>query len=66
MLSLNHNNAKGIHGTISSVLVMLIVPAYAGNQTRTQRTEWVTYDDPILGISVQYPEGWIIEESPSL
>lgn len=49
-----------------SVLVMLVVPAYSQNQTQTLQTEWVTYDDPILGISVQYPEGWIIEESPSL
>ena len=45
-----------------SILVVFIAPAYAQNQTQTQ--EWVTYDDPILGISVQYPVSWEPIEKP--
>ncbi|MGA6923358.1 MAG: PsbP-related protein [Nitrososphaeraceae archaeon] len=47
-----------------SALVMLVVPAYAQNQTQSQSQEWLTYDDPILGISVQYPKSWEPIEEP--
>jgi hypothetical protein len=44
------------------VISTLVTPVCAQNQTQTQ--EWSTHDDPILGISIQYPKGWEAEESP--
>jgi hypothetical protein len=37
---------------------------YAQYQTQTQG--WSTYDDPILGISIQYPKGWEPTEAPNM
>lgn len=31
---------------------------------RPNQTEWSTYDDQILGISIQYPKGWEVQEEP--
>lgn len=42
------------------------ISEYVDSQNQTQTLEWLTYDDPILGISVQYPKGWEIEELPSV
>jgi hypothetical protein len=53
---------KRFIAVILSILVIFIAPAYAQNQTQSQ--EWVTYDDPILEISIQHPKGWEVEESP--
>lgn len=51
-----------------SVLVSFLAPAYAQNQTQTenqtQTLTWSTYDDPILGISIQYLNGSDINEEP--
>jgi hypothetical protein len=49
---------RGFIAVIPLILVVFIAPAYAQNQTQIQQTEWVTYDDPILGITVQYPKSW--------
>jgi PsbP-like protein len=49
---------KGFIAVIISILAIFIAPAYGQNQTQSQSQEWVTYEDPILGISVQHPEGW--------
>jgi hypothetical protein len=52
-----------------SVLFFFVAPAYAQNQTQnqtqTQPKTWLTYDDPILGISIQHPEGWEVTEEPN-
>jgi hypothetical protein len=51
---------------ILSVLVIFVAPAFAQNQTQPQTPTWSTYDDPILGISIQYLNGSDIEEEPDL
>jgi PsbP-like protein len=53
-----------------SVVVVFVAPAYAQNQTnqtqmQPQTQAWSTYDDPILGISIQHPKDWKAEEEPS-
>jgi hypothetical protein len=45
-----------------SVLIIFVSPAYAQNQTQTQ---WLTYEDPILGISIKYPSDWEVTQEPN-
>jgi hypothetical protein len=52
-----------------SVFVVFVAPAYAQNQTnqtqmQPQTYTWSTYEDPILGISIQYLNGSDINEEP--
>jgi len=52
---------------ILSALVVFVAPAYAQNQTQTRTPiEWTTYEDPILGISIEYPKGWVTSEEPNV
>lgn len=69
-MKMNESNQapKKIIPVILSVLVIFVAPAYAQNQTQnqTQTPTWSTYDDPILGISIQYLNGSDIEEEPDV
>ena len=46
--------------------VMILTEVYAQNQPKHQPEKyWSTYEDQILGIKVQYPKGWEVEEIPN-
>jgi hypothetical protein len=49
-----------------AVIAVFVSPTYAQNQTHMQTQEWSTYDDRILGVSIQHPSGWEVEEEPNV
>ena len=59
-----YNSVKRVRSSIFVAVVVLVMPALAQNQNQTQQN-WSTYEDPILGISIEYPSSWKIEEEPN-
>lgn len=54
---------KGFVVVFLSVLVVLVAPALAQNQTQ----QWGTYENELMGISIQHPNDWEpIEDSNSV
>ncbi|MGB7558194.1 MAG: hypothetical protein WBM37_06690, partial [Nitrososphaeraceae archaeon] len=47
------------------VIFTLVTPVYVQGQNQTQIEEWTTYEDPILGISIQHPSEWEPIEEPN-
>ena len=47
------------------VMFTLVTPVYVQSQNQTQIEEWTTYEDPILGISIQHPSEWEPIEEPN-
>jgi hypothetical protein len=43
------------------LLPTLVAPAFAQEQE-----QWATYEDELLGISIQYPNGWKVEKAPNM
>ena len=41
-------------------LSMLLVPTFASNQ---QQSQWLTYDNSLLGVKMKYPANWTYEEN---
>jgi hypothetical protein len=47
-------------------LPLLLTNTYAQHQPQLQPEKyWSTYEDQILGIKIQYPKGWEVEEEPN-
>ena len=47
------------------VMFTLVTPVNVQGQNQTQIEEWTTYEDPILGISIQHPSEWEPIEDPN-
>ena len=53
--------------TLDLISILSVVVPYPSSYAQIDQTqqEWLTYEDPILGISIQYPSGWEVTEEPN-
>jgi hypothetical protein len=61
------NTRLGVSPLIASIILMSAFIHFPFSYAQTNQTnqEWLTYEDPILGISIQYPKGWEPIEEPN-